>query len=151
MKKFMIKSLVIIMMCAIVFSYAAVTASAVNIVTYSDRCDGLFSCNLKGDIEGTTGYYRAMAKTTRLTNAEHHILARAFIEYTDDSYDHEIDFATTLSSVTVLIESAVVTRVACGVSSFHAMYDGQSASHFEVSYGFKWLGYKIHEVNYPGT
>ena len=143
MKKFMIKSLVIIMMCAIVFSYAAVTASAANVLTYSGTCGNLFSCNLKGDIEGTTGYYRAMAKTTRKTDAYEFIGARALIEYSNGEYEAEGNTAAALNSVTVLIEDPVGGFVAIGVSSYHMMYNGNgNAANIEYLAGEKWLGYR---------
>lgn len=140
MKKFMIKSLVIIMMCAIVFSYAAVTASAVNIVTYSGRCEGFFSCNLKGDVEGTTGYYRSMARTSRISDDYEHIYVKAYLEFTDGEWEQDWDVASLLSSVTVLIEVPVSNRIAHDVSSCHKMYDGDGSA--ANTAGEIWLGYR---------
>lgn len=143
MKKIFIKSIAMIMMLAIVLSCVAVSASAVNIVTYSDRCEGLFSCNLKGDVEGTTGYYRSMARTTRISNAYEHIYVKTYLEYTDGEWEQEWDVASLLSSVSVVIEVPVSNRIAHDVSSYHMMYNGDgSAANIEYLAGDKWLGYR---------
>lgn len=143
MKKFMIKSLVIFMMCAIVFSYAAVTASAANVLTYSDTCGNLFTCNLKGDIEGTTGYYRAMAKMTRKTDAYTHMNVRAQVEYSDGEYEFKTNSTSSAVTITVLIEIPVSNRIARGVSSYHMIHDGNGHADEPKSLaGEKWLGFR---------
>ena len=144
MKKYFIKSIAMIMMLAMVLSCVAVTASAANIVTYSGTCGTLFSCNLKGDIEGATGSYRAMAKTTRKTDANEYIYVKAYIEYTDGEWEQDWDVAASLHSVTVLIESPVSIRTACGVSSYHKMYNEEPGEDgpIQVIVGSKRLGYR---------
>lgn len=144
MKKFMIKSLVIIMMCAIVFSYAAVTVSATDFLIYSYTYGNYFSCNLKGDIVGTSGAFRSMAKTTRRPGGDDYayVYAKAYLDYPDGTTYSAWD-TSSLDTITVKTERAVSNIIPCGVSSYHLIHNGSIGAVGAMDSPGNWtLGYQ---------
>lgn len=145
MKKFFVKCIATIMMCAIVFSAVAISASAGTIVSYSDTKGPYFSGALKGDIDSTIGESRVIAKTTRKTGGSGYAYTyvKAYFEYPDGEY-YPVWDVTSSSSITVSLNDPGYIYTPDGVSSLHTIYDGPDASIIQSTPGYMWLGDHTH-------